>query len=69
MLEFGSYKYYNSIKNNKKRWENMTKSVEIALVGKYTSQQDTYTSIVKSLEHAGLESNRRVLIKVNFECQ
>lgn len=45
------------------RWENMTKSVEIALVGKYTSQQDTYTSIVKSLEHAGLESNRRVLIK------
>jgi CTP synthase len=47
----------------------MTKSVEIALVGKYTSQQDTYTSIVKSLEHAGLESNRRVLIKVNFERQ
>jgi CTP synthase len=57
------------LKNNKKRWENMTKSVEIALVGKYTSQQDTYTSIVKSLEHAGLESNRRVLIKVNFERQ
>ena len=44
----------------------MTKSVEIALVGKYTSQQDTYTSIVKSLEHAGLESNRRVVIKVKF---
>ena len=42
----------------------MTKTVEIALVGKYTSQQDTYTSIIKSLEHAGLESNRKVVIKV-----
>ena len=45
------------------RWESMTKTVEIALVGKYTSQQDTYTSIIKSLEYAGLESNRKVKIK------
>jgi CTP synthase (UTP-ammonia lyase) len=43
----------------------LTKTVEIVMVGKYTTQLDTYTSIVKALEHAGLESNRKVLIKVN----
>ena len=43
----------------------MSKTVEIALVGKYTSQQDTYTSIIKSLEHAGFVSNRKVIIKVS----
>lgn len=41
----------------------MSKSVEIAIVGKYTTQADTYTSIIKALEHAGLESNRKVVIK------
>ena len=45
------------------RADSLTKVVEIALVGKYTTQSDTYTSIVKSLEHAGLESNRKVVIK------
>jgi CTP synthase (UTP-ammonia lyase) len=42
----------------------LNKVVEIALVGKYTTQSDTYTSIVKALEHAGLESNRKIVIKV-----
>ena len=46
------------------RSENLSKSVEIAIVGKYTTQSDTYTSIHKALEHAGLESNRKVNIKV-----
>lgn len=45
------------------RSDHLTKSIEIALVGKYTTQSDTYTSIVKALEHAGLESNRKVCIK------
>jgi CTP synthase len=45
------------------RWESMTKTIEIALVGKYTTQSDTYTSILKSLEHAGLQCNRKVKIK------
>jgi CTP synthase len=45
------------------RWENLNKTVEIALVGKYTTQLDTYTSIIKALEHAGLESNRKVVIR------
>jgi len=43
----------------------LTKTVEIVMVGKYTTQLDTYTSIVKALEHAGLESNRKVVIKVS----
>ena len=41
----------------------MSKTVEIAIVGKYTTQSDTYTSIHKALEHAGLESNRQVVVK------
>lgn len=45
------------------RAESLSKKVEIAIVGKYTTQSDTYTSIHKALEHAGLESNRQVIIK------
>ena len=45
------------------RYDHLTKSCEIALVGKYTTQSDTYTSNVKALEHAGLEINRKVIIK------
>ena len=33
------------------------------MVGKYTTQTDTYTSIVKSLGYAGIEANRKVIIK------
>ena len=36
------------------------------MVGKYTTQADTYTSIVKALGYAGIEANRKVVIKVNF---
>lgn len=43
----------------------MTKSVTIGLVGKYTTQTDTYTSIIKALSHAGVECNREVKIKVS----
>ena len=53
------------------RADSLNKVVEIALVGKYTTQSDTYTSIVKALEHAGLESNRKTVIKVSkikFDC-
>lgn len=54
--------FYNRFEFN--RADSLTKEVVIALVGKYTTQSDTYTSIIKSLEHAGLESNRKVVIKV-----
>lgn len=48
------------------RSDSLTKTVEIALVGKYTTQLDTYTSIIKALDHAGLESNRKVKITVCY---
>ena len=35
----------------------------IALVGKYTKNSDTYTSIVNALGYAGVEANRKVVIK------
>jgi CTP synthase len=47
------------------RSDSLTKEVTVALVGKYTTQSDTYTSIIKSLEHAGLESNRKIVMKVS----
>ncbi|GAA5983704.1 hypothetical protein JCM5350_000675 [Sporobolomyces pararoseus] len=36
--------------------------VSICLVGKYTSLQDSYTSVVKSLEHAALQCGRKLEI-------
>jgi CTP synthase len=35
-------------------------SVSIALVGKYTNLQDSYISVIKSLEHASLRCNRKL---------
>lgn len=43
--------------------DHLTKSVMIALVGKYTKNSDTYTSIVNALGYAGIEANRKVVIK------
>lgn len=37
-------------------------TVKIALVGKYTSLHDSYLSVVKSLEHASMECNRKLEI-------
>ncbi|KAK4057639.1 CTP synthase ura7 [Microbotryomycetes sp. JL221] len=37
-------------------------SVSIVLVGKYTALQDSYTSVVKSLEHAALQCGRKLTI-------
>lgn len=40
-------------------------SVSIVLVGKYTALQDSYTSVVKSLEHAALQCGRKLVITVS----
>lgn len=37
-------------------------TVSIALVGKYTDLQDSYISVVKSLEHAAMRCNRKLSI-------
>lgn len=37
--------------------------VEIVLVGKYTSLQDSYMSVVKALEHASMRCHRKLILK------
>lgn len=53
-----------------KEWEDMvnaskhpTKTVDIALVGKYISLHDAYISVVESLKHAGISNSATVNIK------
>lgn len=40
--------------------ERLFDSVSIALVGKYTNLQDSYLSVIKSLEHAAMRCNRKL---------
>lgn len=54
-----------------KKWGNLTlgyerlfEVVDIVLVGKYTSLQDSYMSVIKALEHASLRCGRKLQIKV-----
>lgn len=51
------------------QWEMLTQSydhlftgISVAIVGKYTDRQDSYISVVKSLEHAALKCNRKLNI-------
>lgn len=51
------------------KWEELAdkaghlrKSVTIALVGKYTQLKDSYASVVKSLQHAALNCDRKLII-------
>jgi CTP synthase len=53
-----------------KRWRELTIShdrlfdkVHIVLVGKYTSLQDSYMSVIKSLEHAALRCHRKLILE------
>ena len=52
------------------RWRDLTvghdrllDKVEIVLVGKYTSLQDSYMSVVKALEHSALRVHRKLVLK------
>lgn len=46
-----------------KRYKNPKKSVEIALVGKYVSLQDSYKSIAEAFIHAGAELETEVKVR------
>jgi CTP synthase len=47
----------------------MFDSVSIVLVGKYTSLQDSYMSVVKALEHAAMRCDRKLELHVGpFVC-
>jgi CTP synthase len=45
------------------RQERLHDTVRIVLVGKYTQLHDAYISVVKSLEHAALSSNRQLILE------
>ena len=54
---------------NLQNWTEMTKridtiveKVQIAMVGKYTNNQDAYLSVVKALEHSSVAVNRKLVI-------
>jgi CTP synthase len=42
------------------RYEALSKSVKIVLVGKYTELSDAYASVVKALRHACVQCNRKL---------
>lgn len=53
-----------------KRWKELTLSqerwydvVNIVLVGKYTALQDSYMSVIKSLEHAAMRCHRKLVLE------
>lgn len=45
--------------------ERMFDSVSIVLIGKYTSLQDSYMSVVKALEHASMRCGRKLILHVS----
>jgi CTP synthase len=46
------------------RHDRFLQPVVIVLVGKYTNLQDSYLSVKKSLEHSGLNCERKIDLKV-----
>lgn len=42
--------------------DTFTSEVRIALVGKYTGLQDSYLSVIKSLQHAAIAAKRRLVV-------
>ncbi|XP_037532083.1 CTP synthase 1 [Nematolebias whitei] len=45
------------------RTDRLLEHVSIALVGKYTKLSDSYTSVIKALEHSALSINRKLEVK------
>lgn len=59
-----------------KRWRDMTvgserffDTVPIVLVGKYTTLEDSYMSVVKALEHASMRVGRKLKLSVGSLCR
>ncbi|MFC6269689.1 CTP synthase [Frigoriflavimonas asaccharolytica] len=62
-LPQGNESDLNDWKNFLKKYKNPKKTVEIALVGKYVSLQDSYKSIVESFIHSGASIETDVKIR------
>ena len=58
-----------------KEWKEMVNkthlpkdNVEVAIVGKYVALNDAYLSIIESLNHAGIQTNKKIIIRwINSE--
>lgn len=61
-------KLLNRWKDLAKRVDNITRDVDIALVGKYTRLEDSYASVAKSLQHASLRAGYRLNLKFIEAC-
>lgn len=48
------------------RSDRLLEHVTIALVGKYTKLADSYTSVIKALEHSALAINHKLEVKVEI---
>ncbi|CAI5511864.1 unnamed protein product [Closterium sp. Naga37s-1] len=46
-----------------KSWDELTETVSIAMVGKYTGLSDSYLSVLKALQHAAMASGRKLIIE------
>lgn len=51
-----------------RRVDNLTRSVNIALVGKYTRLEDSYASVSKSLQHASIQAGYKLNLKFIEAC-
>ncbi|KAI3640081.1 hypothetical protein MIR68_000959 [Amoeboaphelidium protococcarum] len=54
--------FYASWKQLTAAYDRMYEEVNIVLVGKYTHLQDSYTSVVKSLKHAAMACDRKLVL-------
>ncbi|GJP34869.1 hypothetical protein CLOM_g19351 [Closterium sp. NIES-68] len=46
-----------------KGWDELTETVSIAMVGKYTGLSDSYLSVLKALQHASMACGRKLILE------
>jgi CTP synthase len=61
-------KLLNRWRDLAKRVDNITREVDIALVGKYTRLEDSYASVSKSLQHAAIRAGYKLNLKFIEAC-
>jgi CTP synthase len=45
------------------KWDSLTETVTIAVIGKYTDLSDAYLSVIKALQHACLAMRRKLVLQ------
>lgn len=54
-------------RNLSRKIDTLVKEVKIGLVGKYTQLEDAYASVTKALQHAAMQCNLKLSLKVLLE--